>query len=262
MVVLRGRVGLIALVAADYRLELPWNVRAAGLTGLSIVVLAVLATRVVSPLRWWTRPRTAAEIESRFPQLGQRIRTVVQYAGLPAERIDSEGVAPSLVGALEEETEIQAQPLPLDQIVPWRRIWAVLAIAAAPLVVLLVAAAVNPEWRIALARALLSRPVYDACGRTGEPHGQQGESVPIKVELTGRLNRHVLLYTRPVTQPDSCWTITALGARTRAPHPGASRSWKKCKTRWNTGWLPVRLGARRTASASDTRWRSSRSTWP
>ena len=39
-------------------------------------------TRVVAPLRWWTKPRTAAEIESRFPQLGQRIRTVVQYAGL------------------------------------------------------------------------------------------------------------------------------------------------------------------------------------
>ena len=34
-------------------------------------------------------------------------------------------MTPSLVGALEEETEIQAQPLPLDRIVPWRRVWAV-----------------------------------------------------------------------------------------------------------------------------------------
>ena len=45
--------------------------------------------------------------------------------GFPAELIDSEGVTPSLVGALEEETEIQAQPLPLDRVVPWRRVWAV-----------------------------------------------------------------------------------------------------------------------------------------
>jgi hypothetical protein len=210
---LAAALGLMALVAADYRLELPWRVRAAGLAALSIVVLAVLAARVVSPLRWWTRPRTAAEIESRFPQLGQRIRTVVQYAGLPTERIDSEGVTPSLVGALEEETEIQAQPLPLDRLVPWRRVWAVLASAAASLLVLLVAAAVNPEWRIALERALLSRRLYTTLAvAPGHLTIEQGASVPIKIELTGRLDRHVLLYTRHVAQPDSCWTITALGA--------------------------------------------------
>ena len=69
---------------------------------MAAVTLAVLWGRVISPLRWWTKPRTAAEIESRFPQLGQRIRTVVQYAGLPDERIHSEGVTPSLVDALEE----------------------------------------------------------------------------------------------------------------------------------------------------------------
>ena len=87
--------GLTALVAADYRLELPWSVRAAGLVALAAVILAVLWVRVISPLRWWTKPRTAAEIESRFPQLGQRIRTVVQYAGLsggadPLRRRDPE----------------------------------------------------------------------------------------------------------------------------------------------------------------------------
>ena len=108
------------------------------------MTLAVLWARVIAPLRWWTKPRTAAEIESRFPQLGQRIRTVVQYAGLPEERIHSEGVTPSLVDALEEETEIQAQPLPLDRIVPWRRVWAVAALAAVPVLVLLVAAVVGP----------------------------------------------------------------------------------------------------------------------
>ena len=147
---LTGALGLIALAAADYRLELPTNVRAAGLAALSAVILAVLWVRVITPLRWWTKPRTAAEIESRFPELGQRIRTVVQYAGLSEETIDFEGVTPSLLTALEEETEIRAQPLPLDRIVPWRRVWAVGTLAAAPALVFLVAAALNPEWRIAL----------------------------------------------------------------------------------------------------------------
>ena len=40
------------------------------------------------------KPRTAIEIERRFPQLGQRIRTVVQYAGLKEEQIHIHGRGP------------------------------------------------------------------------------------------------------------------------------------------------------------------------
>jgi len=108
------------------------------------------------PLRWWTKPRTAVEIESKFPQLGQRIRTVVQYAGLSDDLIHTEGVAPSLVDALERETEIKVQPLPLDRVVPWRRVWAVAALAVVPVLFLLVATARDGEWRIALQRAFLT----------------------------------------------------------------------------------------------------------
>ena len=126
----------------------------AGLAVAAVVSLAVLLARVVLPMRWWTRPRTAAEIEGRFPQLGQRIRTVVQYAVLDAEQIDSEGATPSLVDALEDETEARAEPLPLDRIVPWWRARAVAVLAAIPVIVLLVAAAFGPEWRIALTRRL------------------------------------------------------------------------------------------------------------
>jgi hypothetical protein len=209
---LAGALGLIALVGADYRLELPTNARAAGLAAVSAVILAVLWARVISPLRWWTKPRTAAEIESRFPQLGQRIRTVVQYAGLPEETIDFEGVTPSLLAALEEETEIRAKPLPLDRIVPWRRVWVVGALATAPAVVLLIAAGLNPEWRIALARALLSnRPYTTLSVEPGNLTVEQGDTVPIAVELSGRLKRDVVLYTRAAGQPNSPWKATALG---------------------------------------------------
>ena len=64
---LAAALGLAALAAADYRLELPWSVRAAGLLAVAAVTLAVLWGRVIAPLRWWTKRRTAAEIESRFP---------------------------------------------------------------------------------------------------------------------------------------------------------------------------------------------------
>ena len=210
--------GLTALVAADHRLELLWNVRAAGLVALAVVTLAVLWARVISPLRWWTRPRTAAEIESRFPELGQRIRTVVQYAALSDELIDLEGVTPSLVGALEEETEIRAQPLPLDRLVPWRRIWAVASLAAAPLLLLLTAAAISPEWRVALERALLSRRPYTTISvAPGNLTVEQGDSVPIAIELQGRLRRDVVLYTRPEGEPNAEWKAAKLDAPDRGP---------------------------------------------
>ena len=139
------------------------------------MTLAVLWGKVIAPFRWWTRPRTAVEIESRFPQLGQRIRTVVQYAELSLERIHSEGAAPSLVDALEQETEIKVQPLPLDRIVPWRRMWALGALAAAPVLFLLFATARDAEWRTALeARVAEPAAVHDALGHAGKRHGRQG----------------------------------------------------------------------------------------
>ncbi len=207
-----GALGLAVLAAVDYRLELPWNVRAAGLAGVLVAALGVLWARVIAPLRWWTQRRTAAEIESRFPQLGQRIRTVVQYAGLPEPILQSEGVTPSLVVALEEDTEIQAEPLPLDRIVPWRRVWAVAVLAALPALILIVAAAMDLEWRIALQRALLSRRAYTTLNvAPGNLTVEQGDNVPIIVELAGRLKRDVVLFTRPEGQPDSPWKAADLG---------------------------------------------------
>src|SRR5262245_7203091 len=84
---LAGGLGLLALMAADFWLELPWAARGAGLAGVGALTALVFATQVIAPWRWWTKPRTATEIERRFPSLGQRIRTVVQYAGLPEDRV-------------------------------------------------------------------------------------------------------------------------------------------------------------------------------
>ncbi len=182
------------------------------------MTLSVFAWRVVAPLWWWTKRRTAAEIESRFPTLGQRIRTVVQFVGLPDEQIELEGVTPNLVSALEAETEIQAQPLPLDAIVPWRRVYAVLALAAVPALIMLVAALANPEWRIALSRAFLgSRPYTTLAVAPGNLTVEQGENVAVDVTLAGRLNRDVVLYTRPHGRPDANWKAETLDRLERGP---------------------------------------------
>ena len=141
LTLLAAALGLAALAAADFRWELPLATRAAGLVTCAAAVVAVVCVQVIAPLWWWTKPRTAIEIENRFPQLGQRVRTVVQFAGLSDELIHEEGATPSLVGALERETDARSQPLPLDRIVPWRQVWAIAGLAAVPMLFLLIAAA-------------------------------------------------------------------------------------------------------------------------
>ena len=203
---LAAALGLAALAAADHRWELPRQVRAVGLAAASALTLAVLVARVVVPSRWWTKPRTAVEIERRFPALGQRIRTVVQFAGLPDELVESEGVTPALVGALEEETEGQVGPLPLDAIIPWRRVWATAALAAVPALVLGFAAATSEEWRLAVGRALLGGRAYTTLAVTpGTLRVDQNDRVPIAVEMRGRPRRDVVLQTRAAGKPDAPW---------------------------------------------------------
>jgi hypothetical protein len=214
--------GFTLLTVADFFFELPWLMRAAGLIACGVVTLATLGFKVFAPLRWWTKPRTAIEIESRFPQLGQRVRTVVQYAGLSYDILSTEGAAPSLVEALERDTDIQVEPLALDRMVRWRPAWTIAAVAAVPSLFLLFAAGRSPQWRLALDRALLGRCPYTTISVTPQNAlVDQGGSVPLAVELHGRLRREVVLYTRAVEEPEGAWKATELESPDRGP------AWKR-----------------------------------
>ena len=211
---------LLALTAADFWFEWTGAARAAGLTVACLLTLAAVVGRVITPARWWSRQRAAAEIERRFPHLGQRIRTVVQYGRLDDEAIDDIGVAPGLVEALGEETEEHVQPLPLDRVVPRQKVWLTAAAALIPVATLLVAVAVAPEWRTALGRALLGNAAYTHLVVTpGNTRIEQGGSVDFTVELTGRPRRRVILSTRAADRPTDPWTATTMhpldGARAK-----------------------------------------------
>ena len=191
----QGRLGMAATILAaatclgflawsDYYHELSRPARAAGLAVAILATLFVLWKWFIAPLRWWTRPRTATEIEGRFPQLGQRIRTVVQYGGRPDDRIEEEGVKPSLVQALEGETEEQADHLPLDKVVRWRRAHALSTLAAVPVALLAFAAITSNEWRTAIKRAILIETPYTTVEVTpGDVLVDQGADVPVAAEL-------------------------------------------------------------------------------
>lgn len=83
---------------------------------------------------------------------------------------------------------------------------------------LLIATARDVEWRVALERALLSRRPYTTLSvAPGNVMVDQGDSVPITVELHGRLKRDVMLYTRPAGQPDAAWKRAELDAPDQGP---------------------------------------------
>ncbi len=192
------------LAAADYVWEWSWALRAAGLAvaGLTVLVTADLA--IARPLRWWSQPRTAVEIEQRFPELGQRVRTVVQYAGRESEAVAREGALPTLVAALEEETGRRAQPLDLAVLVPRRRRRLAATLAALAAIVLLAVVALDWEWRVAVQRALLAETPYTRLSlEPGDALVDQDGEVTLSLAVAGRVPENLALYYRRTDKPES-----------------------------------------------------------
>jgi hypothetical protein len=201
-----------ALVAwVDYRWELALGIRRVLTPLLAVMVAAGLAWTVIAVLRRWGRPRTAIELERQFPDLGQRVRTTVEFGGRSDESIRADGVATTLVEALALETTERTRPLELDTVVPTHR----LALAATLLVAaglgLAGSLAVNSEWRTALARTLLADTPYTTLSvEPGNATVDEGGSVDATITLAGRTDRHVTLYSRPAMRPNADWTEETL----------------------------------------------------
>ena len=104
----------VAFVVADWLWVLPAAVR-----GLGLVAMAMLAVIPISrALRRYGRARAAVEIEAHFPELGQRLRTVVDCAA-PGE--GSVPASPGLIRALGRDTDRRTAGLDFRALVPLRR---------------------------------------------------------------------------------------------------------------------------------------------
>lgn len=197
----------IALIAADFWLELSRGARIAGI-GVGIGLALAFAWQLWRQYRQGgTRPRTAAEIERSFPQLGQSIRTTVQYGEASTDQIQAAGVRSGLVSALEDETHSRSRGLHLDSIVPARRLWLIAGGLAASVVLLLGTMSLNWEVRVAAARSLLSETPYSQLRvAPGNIKVDQGKPVEIEWTLSGRTDRDVKLLTRPAGDPQGVWS--------------------------------------------------------
>lgn len=204
--------GFAALAALDYSFEVGRNDRAVGLGIVGIVSLTLALTWIVRAVKRWSRPNTATEIEERFPELGQAVRTSVEFGSQSAEVLGTEGVQASLVSALAADTEERAAPLQIDSIVPVGRLRVAACLASVVVLALVASVAVNWEWRVAAMRALLGdQPYTELTVSPGHLTVQEGDSLALAIDITGRTNRAVIVSTRPVGS-DEAWIERELSA--------------------------------------------------
>jgi len=204
LVLLIAGVALLALV--DYLWEVSRLIRETGLTALLAVVVVLAVSWFLAAFRQSNRPRTALDIEEQFPELGQSVRTAVQFGGRTDDAIRSDGVRSTLVDALEEQVDLETEPLPIEAIVPTGRLKFALATAVALVAVLGILYVSNSEWKTATHRALLDERPYTKLAVTpGTAQIEIGHDLTIGVEVQGRTPRQLTLFTRAPGDPAGDW---------------------------------------------------------
>ena len=199
--------GLLAL--ADYFWILGQSIRQANWIVAGAIVAAIALWRIVRSRRAAIdRLDTAAEIETAFPDLGQRVCTTLEYADPTPSTMPA---WPSLVRALTTDTEERTIRLDFMQVVPWRRLrWPALS-ATVLAVVFVLAIAIWPSARVAAMRLFLIPVHYTELNV--EPGNQS-------VNFEGDVKIRAILSGRPVTKAELLsrkagseepWTAVSLG---------------------------------------------------
>lgn len=198
--------GLGLLAAADYGLELSHRLRLIGLSVVAITSAGLAIGLVVASLRRWRRSATAATIEEVFPQLGQRIRTTVQFGEMSSAENRHQGVATTLVSALEDDTVKLAQPLPLDAVIPWKSLAFASMLAAMLGLALTAAVAMDWQWQTAAQRTFLGENAYTRIEvEPGDCSVREGESHTVQVFVYGRIGDYITFRSRRLDEESSQW---------------------------------------------------------
>lgn len=221
--------GFFVVTGLDYRFELPWIVRAAGLIAALTLGLVSSIWLLAAGLRRWTSDRTASAIERRFPELGQRIRTTVEYRGHSSDELKSLGVAPGLVRALELEAAVSTLPLPLENLIPVRRLIALIGFAALISAIVASLSFWDTDWRTALRRSLLSdQPFTQFVLGAEDTTVDRGTPLALSLSIRGRTRETVILKTRNIPaggNGDLNPADSNIASQQRDPEPSASDGW-------------------------------------
>jgi hypothetical protein len=203
-------VGLaVAAVVAvlDVSWVLPTWARALGLVGVVASMVGMVAKALLFQGRRFGKGEAAAEVESSFPELGQRLRTTLEYSEPTPETAPA---SPALVRALAVDTDRQADGLDFPAVVPWgnwRRRALVLTLA---IVGLGVTIGSDENLRIAASRLLLLPVHYTTLAvEPGDKTIREGAEFNLRATLSGRPVRSVQWLHRPVGSKEA-WTVASL----------------------------------------------------
>jgi hypothetical protein len=194
------------LAAADWLWILGTAIRAGGLLVLGAVAIVLLVRGLLSR-RQFGRPDAAIEVETAFPQLGQRVRTALEYtdptpATMPA--------TPGLVTVLTTDADRRTRGLDFRGLVPWRSLRLLGVALAGVLVLLAVLLIKDGEWRTAVLRLFLVPIHYTQLDVAPGDHAVPvGGKVTIQATLTGRPVTTAALQYRKADQ-DEEWTSLSL----------------------------------------------------
>ena len=106
-------VSFAIVVGCDFFFETAWSLRAILFFTILLTALVSCVVGILRSRKRWRRSQTAVEIESRFQDLGQSVRTSVQL-----NDGESHGFSKSLHQELNKEVEKQTQELRLGEAVP------------------------------------------------------------------------------------------------------------------------------------------------
>ncbi len=172
------------LVMVDVAWVLPGWWRRVDLAVLGVVALAGLIVAVLAPGSRYDRSDAAREVEHAFPELGQRVRTTLEYT---EARPATAPASPSLVAALVADTGRKARGLEFLGLVPWPRFRRrALALTLVTLAVG-IATARDPNLQIGARRLLLLPAHYTTLAvEPGDRTLKAGADFTLKATLAGR----------------------------------------------------------------------------
>ncbi len=199
-------------VLADWMWVLPAAVRALGLPAM--VALAVILH--FRARRQYTRDQAAADVEAHFPELGQRLRTVVEYAEPTRHPV---AASPGLLKALGRDTDRRTARLDFGKLVPWRTFERRAVVSFVAVLFGLVALFMNSELRTAALRMVLLPFHYTTLQvQPGDLTLKAGEELKLDVTLSGRPVKAAHWYYRD-TNSGSEWTAASLAPGRDAKQP-------------------------------------------
>ena len=247
--VLIALIGFTALVICDFCFELPLSLRRIILPAVILSAVFVAFSWVLSIVRWWNADNTAAEIERSFPELGQSVRTAIEFGRMSDSDLERAGIAPSLVQNLQSQTDRKTLALDLPKIIRTGALIASVGIACFLTGSLVTGSAVNGEWKTAVQRSLMSNVPYTTVESTsGTMTVIQGQPALLTLDVAGRVDRDTQLFTRQDVKGAE-WTVVAM---TEAELKDSSKEHRRYEVQFSDVQVPFEYRFKAGPASTDT----------